>query len=155
MKNEHDRLDSLDACERLRRLCDAIAGPPPDEEESRRMCAELGIDVDAMYERVMAQVRAHVDEAPPESGRRAVESSRVAPVLPAPVQRRRSPWSVLGVGVAIAAATAASVIGMHEKLALAPGPEASTEAPDVLEVTRRLGESEASVASDAGPPQTP
>jgi hypothetical protein len=80
MKNEDDWLDRLDATEKLRRLCDALAGPPPDEAESRRMCAEVGIDVDALYERVMARVRAYGGDAPPESGRRAVEWDRDAPV---------------------------------------------------------------------------
>ena len=79
MKTDDDGLAPFDAREDLRRLGDALAGPPPDEEESRRMCAEVGIDLDALYAGVMAQVRAHegraAEEEAPASGPRAKDGS--------------------------------------------------------------------------------
>jgi len=84
----------IDPIQALRRLGDALAGPPPDEEESRRLCAELGIDVDAMYVRVMERVREglETEEGPPVSGRRRVDPARAAPsaeVVALPVRAPR------------------------------------------------------------------
>ncbi len=75
MKRNDHRRAPIDARDALRRLGDALPGPPPDENESRRMCAEVGVDLDALYARVMAQVRAHdgptaEGNAPPKRRRR-------------------------------------------------------------------------------------
>jgi hypothetical protein len=101
-KNGHDgRIDPIQA---LRRLGDALAGPAPDEAESRRLCAELGIDVDAMYARVMEKVREGLDaeQGPPVSGQRRVDPARGAPIAreaPPAVVRRSSRTAGRSAGV--------------------------------------------------------
>jgi len=128
--------DGFEAHEALRRLGDALAGPPPDEDESRRMCAEVGVDLDALYARVMAQVRAYEgaaseEEASPKSGPRRMDADREAPaseqgapsaqVLSVAVARTGTSWSTVRVGIGIAVAVAAgAVFWMQTKAPLAP-----------------------------------
>ncbi len=151
----NDNDDGFEAHEALRRLGDALAGPPPDEEESRRMCAEVGVDLDALYARVMAQVRAHEaaaseEEASPKSGPRRMDADREAPaseqeapsaqVLSVAAARTGSSWCTVRVGMGIAVAVAAGAVFWMRMNALpspgmatvgAPAPPApSAELPD-------------------------
>jgi hypothetical protein len=58
---------------KLRRLEVAVANAPPDDEEARKAVAELGIDMDALYARILAKADAHAAAArrrrPPKSFR--------------------------------------------------------------------------------------
>jgi hypothetical protein len=77
----------------LIRLVDALDDAPPTDEEARRTCEALGIDLDALHAKLVARVDAH--EA--DRARRAEEEGPPRP-LRAPADRRATRRAHAGKG---------------------------------------------------------
>jgi hypothetical protein len=68
--------------EQLLRLIDALDDEPPTEEEALAVCAEIGVDLEALHEKILAMVDAYeagelpeAEEPEPVSGLRGPSSS--------------------------------------------------------------------------------
>ncbi len=72
------------ARETLRRLADVLAEVPPSDEEARAIVLSLGVDVDAMAERIAARAAAH-------EAARAGEATPSAEPVPATVRDPNPP----------------------------------------------------------------
>jgi len=164
----HEELDPREKLRRLAEVFDEDPPEPPTDEEARRVCDELGVDLDALHRRILAMVDAHEAaarapesdprpaERPPDSAEGAAASERGEPsaqVLSIAAVRGRGarPWLAAGVAVC-AVAAAAAVAAIRAAVRSSPVPAAR----EGLSATMSM-EPASPALPDAGPspPQRP